>query len=252
MGNYRFRPKDEEWPIPAYKNEAFLKGSYGRPLRIMSEFFEPSARFQNFDINNTVVFFGSARARLHDESGPHALAPFYEKAAALSERIATWSATITPARKRIYICSGGGPGIMEAANLGAERAGQRSIGLNIQLPFEQEPNTHQSEELAFEFHYFFMRKFWFFYLAKALVVFPGGFGTIDELFELLTLVQTRKTAKTMPIVIMGKEFWEEVINFDALVKWGTISEKDLNLFYMTDDVDEAFEYLKKNLTRLYL
>ncbi len=252
MGRYEYKPKKGPWPIPAYENDAFLGSSDGRPMRIMSEFFEPAARFRRFNIRNTIVFFGSARALPAENGAATPLSAYYDQAADLAEKLATWSSHISPPRKRFHICSGGGPGIMEAANRGAHRAGQRSLGLNINLPFEQEPNRYQSDELSFEFHYFFMRKFWFVYPAKALVIFPGGFGTIDEFFEILTLVQTQKTAKTMPIVVMGASYWKEVLNFDALVKWGTISEKDLDLFYMTDDTDEAFDHLKTNLTRLYL
>ena len=174
------------------------------------------------------------------------------EAGVVAEKLTRWSQSSLKLGKRFYICSGGGPGIMEAANLGASRAKGRSIGFNISLPFEQKPNPYQSPELAFQFHYFFMRKFWFVYLAKALVVFPGGFGTFDEFFELLTLVQTQKTSKHMPIVLYGSEYWHEVVNFESMAKWGTISPADIDLFRTFDDVDETFRYLKSELTRLHL
>ncbi|MBI3118174.1 MAG: TIGR00730 family Rossman fold protein, partial [Candidatus Hydrogenedentes bacterium] len=174
------------------------------------------------------------------------------QAAQLAERLTTWSKALPKKKRHFIICSGGGPGIMEAANLGANRAGGLSVSLNISLPMEQVPNPFQTRELAFEFHYFFIRKFWFVYLAKALVVFPGGFGTFDELFEVLTLVQTKKARKPMPIVVYGREYWEEVVNLDALVRWGTISPEDLQLFRICDTVDEAYDYLTQELTRLYL
>jgi len=176
---------------------------------------------------------------------------YYEDAALLAEKLTRWSLSIENPAKRFYICSGGGPGIMEAANRGAQNAGGPSIGLNISLPFEQTPNPFQTRELSFEFHYFFVRKYWFFYLGKALVIFPGGFGTMDELFELLTLVQTQKTKKYMPIILYGSEYWNELINFNALVKWGTINREDLNLFHFFDDVDSAFEFLRDELLKLY-
>jgi uncharacterized protein (TIGR00730 family) len=177
---------------------------------------------------------------------------YYEDAIRLSEKLTRWSLGIRDRRRRFLICSGGGGGIMEAANRGARKAGGTSIGLNISLPMEQTPNRYQSRDLSFEFHYFFIRKFWFFYLAKALVAFPGGFGTMDELFELLTLVQTKKTRKYMPIILYGKEYWHRVLNFDALVEAGTIEAEDLKIFRYFDDVDVTFEYLKDELTKHYV
>ncbi|MBU3915850.1 TIGR00730 family Rossman fold protein, partial [bacterium] len=170
----------------------------------------------------------------------------------LSRKLTEWSMGIAEKKKWFYICSGGGPGMMEASNLGASKAGGKSIGLNISLPFEQAPNPYQTPDISFVFHYFFIRKFWFAYLAKGLVVFPGGFGTMDELFELLTLIQTKKIEKKIPIVLFGKEFWNDFLNFEALIKWGVISENDLKLFKIIDDVDEAFEYMKDTLTKEYL
>jgi uncharacterized protein (TIGR00730 family) len=247
---------DAAWPLKAYKNLDFLNSPDARIIRVLAEFTEPQARLRRAGVYNTVVFFGSARAAAPEnkpnEEGAKRLSRYYEHAATLAKKLSAWSQTIENPRKRFYVCTGGGPGIMEAANRGAREAGADSVGLNISLPMEQYPNPYQKHELSFEFHYFFIRKFWFFYLAKALVVFPGGVGTLDELFELLTLVQTNKTKKYMPIVLFGSEFWNEVVNFEALVKWGTISEKDLALFRIFDDVDEAFEYLKTELTKHYV
>jgi hypothetical protein len=268
-------------PLEAFNNPTFLNGPDARPVRILTEFEEPSNRLRRLRIRNTITFFGSARIHSREEAEAKlaeaqkglrdgvkenaelrrardvamrgvTLARYYEDAALLAEKLTAWSQSSLKLGKRFYICSGGGPGIMEAANLGASRAKGRSIGFNISLPFEQEPNPYQSPELAFQFHYFFMRKFWFVYLAKALVVFPGGFGTLDEFFELLTLVQTQKTAKYMPIVLYGSEYWNDILNFENMVKWGTISPADINLFQTFDDVDETFRYLKSELTRLYM
>ncbi len=265
-------------PPKAYHNLAFLNSPDGRTVRVLCEFHEPASRFRKLRINHIIAFFGSARAKspevaqadlraaraaLRQTKSPSkeirqaydraercvAMGRYYQDAMDLAERLTVWSKSAHTPSKRFYICSGGGPGIMEAANRGAANAGGRSMGLNISLPFEQMPNPYQSQELAFEFHYFFMRKFWFAYLAKAMVVFPGGFGTLDEFIELLTLVQTGKNAQRIPIVVYGSEFWSEVINFDALIKWGTISPEDLDLFRFCDDVDSAFEYLKAELSK---
>jgi uncharacterized protein (TIGR00730 family) len=269
-----------QYPDKAYKNLEFLNSPNARTVRMLCEFLEPQARFRKHQIRDTIVFFGSARipaledaeshlanlqeqAKLKEESDELKLAitqserrlkmaRYYEEAAALAERMTHWSKNLPQKNWRFTVCSGGGPGIMEAANRGAKRAEGPSVSLNISLPMEQKPNKYQTRDLAFEFHYFFMRKFWFVYLAKALIVFPGGFGTMDELFEVLTLIQTQKTSKTMPVVLYGSEYWNEVLNFDALVKWGTISPEDLNLFRMCDTVDDAFDYLTSELTRLYL
>ena len=232
----------------AYKNQGFIDSADARALRILSEYLEPYSHFRREKIRDTVVFFGSARIQATE--GP--LARYYEDARALARLLTQWGEEVKNSSRRFVVCSGGGPGIMEAANRGAAEAGGKSIGLNIGLPFEQLPNRYISPELCFEFHYFFMRKFWFAYLAKALVVFPGGFGTMDELMEMLTLVQTRKLAKKMVIVLYGSTFWKEIINFDALVKYGTISADDLNLFQYADDPQTALEILKEGLTRLYL
>lgn len=270
-----------KWPEKAYRNLNFLASPDARAIRVLCEFIEPGTRFRKLRIKDTIVFFGSARilptetAKSQHDAALSAMelrqgkaaalraemqrtkrmldaSRYYEDAAKLAERLTAWSRGLKQPKRRFTICSGGGPGIMEAANLGAARAGGASIGLNISLPFEQMPNPYQSRELSFEFHYFFIRKFWFVYLAKALVVFPGGFGTLDELFEILTLIQTGKTNKNMPVVMYGSEFWRSFINFDALVEWGMIERSDLNLFKVIDDVDTAFEYLRDELTKRYL
>ncbi|MEX2015375.1 MAG: TIGR00730 family Rossman fold protein [Candidatus Hydrogenedentales bacterium] len=274
-------PKVRQRPVKAYNNRDFLASSDARNIRILCEFEEPLVRFRRNKVRHTIVFFGSARIRSRETAETYLkkveyelsdmkeqtadvhhmrevarrgveLSQYYEDAAELSERLTRWSFETLRKSHRFYVCSGGGPGIMEAANLGAHRTGYQSVGLNISLPYEQLPNPYQSEELSFEFHYFFMRKFWFVYLAKALVVFPGGFGTMDEMFELLTLVQTQKTKKYMPIILYGSKFWREIVNFQALVKWGVVSPDDMNLFQFVDTVDEAYPYLTKELTRLYL
>jgi uncharacterized protein (TIGR00730 family) len=226
----------------AYMNDQFLNSPDARALRILSEFLEPLAHFRREKIRDTVVFFGSARIR---EEGP--MSRYYEDARTLARLLTEWSGQFDSNQHRFVICSGGGPGIMEAANRGAHEGGGKTVGLNIGLPFEQFPNPYITPELSFEFHYFFMRKFWFSYLAKALVVFPGGFGTLDEMMEVLTLVQTQKLAKKMAIVVYGSAYWNEVINFQALVKHGTISAEDLNLFQFADDPETAFELLKPGL-----
>jgi len=231
----------------AYKNEAFLESANARPIRILAEYLEPLSHLEREKIRDTIVFFGSAR--IH-EQGP--MARYYEDARTLARMLTEWSDGLENSARRFVICTGGGPGIMEAGNRGAQDAGGKTIGLNIGLPFEQLPNPYITPELSFEFHYFFMRKFWFAYLAKALVVFPGGFGTLDELAETLTLVQTQKLQKKIVILLYGTSFWKEVLNFDALIKYGTISEADLNLFSYADDPETAFNVLRDGLTDLYL
>jgi uncharacterized protein (TIGR00730 family) len=236
--------KNAHLPRPplAYQNEEFLNTADARILRILSEYLEPFAHFHKEKIRDTVVFFGSARLK---EDGP--MGRYYQAARTLARLITEWGAQFDGGINRFVITSGGGPGIMEAANRGAADAGGKTIGLNIGLPFEQFPNPYVTPELSFEFHYFFMRKFWFAYMAKALVVFPGGFGTLDELFELMTLVQTRKLAKKIYIVLYGSEYWKEVLNFDALVKHGMIAPGDLELFRFADDPETALEILKEGL-----
>ena len=231
----------------AYKNVEFLDSADARPLRMLSEYLEPLTHFRRERIRDTIVFFGSARLA---EDGP--MGHYYQEARTLARLVTQWSESLRNSTRRFVVCSGGGPGIMEAANRGAGDAGGKTVGLNIGLPFEQLPNPYITPELCFEFHYFFMRKFWFAYLAKALVVFPGGFGTLDELMELLTLVQTEKLAKKVVILLYGSAYWKEIINFEALARHGMISQSDLNLFQWADDPETAFEILKEGLTRLYL
>jgi len=263
----------------AYNNEAFLSSPDGRILRVLSEYVEPLARFRREQIQDTVVFFGSARVhnpksattQLNEVRNNGAgvapaqqaldmkraeaavdMARYYEDARRLAYMLTEWSAHIPAKRHRFVVTTGGGPGIMEAANLGAHQAGGKTIGLNINLPMEQFPNPYITPSLNFEFHYFFMRKFWFAYLAKALVIFPGGFGTLDELFEILTLAQTEKLAKKIVVLIYGSEYWNRVLNFRAMVEAGTISPEDLGLFKVADSPEESFEFLKENLTRYHL
>jgi uncharacterized protein (TIGR00730 family) len=226
----------------AYKNSEFLDSDEGRSLRILAEYEEPLFRFRREQIHDTVVFFGSARLT---EDGP--LGRYYTEARELARRLTEWSSTLCGCR--FAVCSGGGGGIMEAANRGAADAGGRTIGLNIGLPHEQRPNQYISEGLSFEFHYFFMRKLWFSHLARALVVFPGGFGTLDELMEMLTLSQTRKLERKILVLLYGSAYWREIIDFDALVRHGMVSAADLELFQFVDDPESAFSLLQSGLPR---
>jgi uncharacterized protein (TIGR00730 family) len=250
----------------AYKNERFMNGPDARELRILSEYLEPKARFDQYGIDDTVLFFGSARIVSREaaeaalkaaEAGGLDPAParlqiemskYYEATRELARRITEWSKGLKDKHRRFVVCSGGGPGIMEAANRGASEAKGDNVGLGISLPFEQSGNEYITHKLSFEFHYFFMRKFWFLYMAKALVIMPGGFGTLDELFETLTLLQTGKTTKRLPIILFGGEFWNEVVDLDAMVRFGTISPEDLKLIHRTDSVDEAFDYITRELS----
>jgi uncharacterized protein (TIGR00730 family) len=260
----------------AYQNEPFLNSPDGRILRLLSEYSEPLSRFRREQIQDTVVFFGSARIHSHDKASSRLIeargngsaveqgkdmkraeaavdmARYYEDARRLARLLTEWSTQIPAKRHRFVVTTGGGPGIMEAANLGAHEAGGKTIGLNINLPFEQNPNPYITPSLNFEFHYFFMRKFWFAYLAKALVIFPGGFGTLDELFEILTLAQTEKLAKKIVVVIYGSSYWKKIVNFDAMVDAGVIAAADLELFKMSDSPEESFEFLKDGLTKYHL
>ncbi|HTX77349.1 MAG TPA: TIGR00730 family Rossman fold protein [Terracidiphilus sp.] len=278
----------------AYENAAFLNGPDGRVVRLLAEYSEPLARFRREQIQDTVVFFGSARFRgreeadhaleLLDNTGATRAAPseeqpasipqiregtatelqrkravaavqmarYYEDARRLAGMLTQWAKTIPSRRNRFVVMTGGGPGIMEAANRGAYEAGGKTIGLNIRLPFEQMPNPYITPSLNFEFHYFFMRKLWFAYLSKALIVFPGGFGTLDEMFEILTLAQTQKLAKKITVLVYGSEYWKRIFNLESLVDTGAISPKDLELFQYADTPESAFELLKQGLTENYL
>ena len=232
----------------AYKNEEFLDTPDARAIRILAEYLEPYAHFRREKVRDTIVFFGSSRS---DElKGP--LAPYYEQARELARKVTEWSNQLPDDSRRFVVCTGGGPGIMEAANRGALDADGKSVGLNIGLPFEQLPNPYITPDLSFQFHYFFMRKFWFAYLAKAMVFFPGGYGTMDELMEVLTLVQTQKVNKKIIIVLYGTSFWKEVLRLDTLVRYGTINAQDLELFQYADDTDTALRILQEGLTQYYL
>lgn len=270
----------QSWPPKAYKNLEFLNSPEARQIRILCELEETERRFRKENIQDTIVMFGSARtlppkeARSRMKAVEEKLAgkkrlsrsdeeelrmakaclkssPYYDHAMKLAYEMTKWSKSLEDRRRRFLVCSGGGPGIMEAANRGAKKAGGASVGLGISLPFEQSLNAYVSRDLQFEFHYFFVRKYWFIYLAKALIVYPGGFGTMDELFETLTLIQTHKVQKKLPIVLFGSEFWNGILNFDTFVEWGVISPKDKDLFRIIDSVEEARDYLVESLTKAY-
>ena len=226
----------------AYQDDSFIQGDAGRPIRILAEYLGPLNALDRAGVQDTIVFFGSARTA---EDG--AFAEYYSAARQLAADLTRWSMQIHPDGSRFVICSGGGGGIMEAANRGATEAGGRTIGFNIGLPFEQRPNAHVSQQLCFEFHYFFMRKLWFAHLARAIVVFPGGFGTLDELFEILTLSQTHKLERKMSIILYGSTYWKEIINFEALLKHGMIAAEDLKLFHFMDDPHSALACLQRQL-----
>jgi len=267
-------------PPKAYKDLEFLNSPDARIIRMLSEFLEPQRRFHKADVKDTIVFFGSARIRPRSETLArlklvHAavekskrptknllrtlryseiqveMSRYYEDTVELARLLTQWSGKLDHPN-RFVVCSGGGPGIMEAANKGASLAKGRSIGLNISLPFEQYPNSFISRDLSFEFHYFFMRKFWFAYLAKALVVFPGGFGTLDELMEMLTLIQTQKIKKKVAVIVYGTDYWNKVMDFGEMVNHGVINRADLSLFKFLDTPEEVFRYLKNFLTETYI
>lgn len=241
--------KEVYFPEKAYKNLDFLKSDDARILRILSEYLEPLSRLNRLKVNSTVLFFGSSRANPSNDNS--LLTRYYWEAEELAYLLAKWAIKLKPKGKDFVICTGGGPGLMEAANRGADKAGGLSIGMNISIPHEQLPNPYISKELSFMFHYFFMRKFWLVYKAKAVVVFPGGFGTMDELFELLTLVQTGKIPrKHMTILLYGENYWREVINFESLLKYGTISPEEMEIFSIISGPMEAFSFLKNRLTPL--
>src|SRR5258705_499840 len=258
----------------AYLDPTFLESIEARPVRILSEYLEPLGRFKEQKIQDTVVFFGSARvdsqqraeqalktlrsrgvcdaddqyqAELSKSRKAVQWARYYEEARELARLLTTWSLTLQSENHSFVVTSGGGPGIMEAANRGAREAGGKTIGLNIRLPFEQDANPYITDGLHFEFHYFFMRKFWFAYLAKALVIFPGGFGTCDELFEILTLVQTDKLSKQIGVILYGREYWDQVLHLEPMAEWGAIAEKDLELLHYADTPADAFEQLSAHL-----
>jgi uncharacterized protein (TIGR00730 family) len=249
----------------AYQDPGFLNSKDARALRILSEYLEPKSRFDQHRVDDTIVFMGSARIKSREAAEEIArraksgkdreqsqmalkMSAYYEAARELASRLTHWSKGLDDEDRRFVVCTGGGPGIMEAANRGAAEAKGLNVGLTISLPAEEFDNPYVTRELAFHFHYFFMRKFWFTYLAKAVIVFPGGYGTLDELFELLTLVQTRKMKKPMPIVLFGTEYWREVIDFDALARHGTIDPRDVELMHRTDSVDDAYDWIVRQLT----
>jgi uncharacterized protein (TIGR00730 family) len=261
----------------AYEDDDFMQSTEARPIRILAEYLDPLRRFKAHNIQDTVVFFGSARvlsrtlaqraltrlekATIRESDYKAALkrsrkalewSRYYEDARELAKRLTKWSMALEAQRHRFVVCSGGGPGIMEAANRGAKEAGGKSVGLNIRLPFEQAPNRYITKDLVFNFHYFFMRKFWFAYLAKALVIFPGGFGTIDEMFEILTLAQTRKLSKKLLVILYGSEYWDQVFHLEPLAEWGAINEDDLKLLCRVDSVDEALTELQRHLMKHHM
>jgi len=231
-------------PVKSYRDSKFINSKEARALRILAEYLEPKARLDANAVADTIVFFGSARFKQDS--------PWCQAAHQLAFRLTQWSKSLHTDKQRFVVCTGGGPGIMEAANRGASEAKGLNIGLSIALPHEEAANPHITRELLFHFHYFFMRKFWLAYMAKAMIVFPGGFGTFDELFEVLTLVQTKKMSKPMPVVLFGTEYWNEVVNLDAMVKHGTISPQDVNLVYRTDSVDDAYNWIVPLLAKYAL
>jgi len=254
-------------PSKAYLNDTFLRSSDARQLRILSEYIEPESRLAHYQVEDTIVFMGSARFISREQAETELKAAeaaggdvararmrlemsrYYEASRELAHRLTEWSKGLSGGARRFVVCTGGGPGIMEAANRGASEARGVNVGLSISLPMEESGNRYITRELSFQFHYFFMRKFWFAYLAKAVIFMPGGFGTFDELFELLTMVQTGKIKKHMPLVLFGKSFWDEVVNFEALARYGCIDARDVDLFYRTDSVDDAFNYLVAELSK---
>ena len=251
----------------AYENTPFLHSRDARPLRILAEYLEPYSRFDRHAVADTIVFMGSARLQsreqaemeLKDARARHgdveaadrrlAMSRYYEAARELAHRLTNWSKSLPDDPRRFVVCTGGGPGVMEAANRGASEAKGLNVGLSITLPMEENTNRFITRQLSFDFHYFFMRKFWFVYLAKAVIFFPGGFGTLDELFEILTLLQTGKLRKRLPLVLFGSDYWERVVDFDALVEFGTISAEDRELLFRSDSVDEVYAHLVSELTQ---
>lgn len=265
---------NDDHPL-AYHDEEFLESQEARPIRFLAEYLDPLRRFKAHNIQDTVVFFGSARihSREHAEaelarlvngkgrtSDAHMVrgrkavdwSRYYEEARELARLLTGWALALGSPNHRFVVTSGGGPGIMEAANRGAKEAGGKTVGLNIKLPFEQGPNPYITPGLHFEFHYFFMRKFWFAYLAKALVIFPGGFGTLDEMFEILTLAQTRKLSKKLLVILYGTDYWDQVFRLEPLAEWGAINEEDLKLMCRVNTVPEAFDQLTSFLKKHHM
>ncbi len=276
------KPKPQHAPKAPHEDPKFLESTAARPLRILAEYIDPMTKLKREGIGDTIVMFGSARidsregalarlgrlkkakagktakaktkhkAALRSAKSALEMSRYYEEARALSHKITTWAMSLGPKPRRFVVCSGGGPGIMEAANRGAYEAGGKSIGLSIELPHEQFANPYISSELSFNFHYFFMRKLWFAQIAKALIVFPGGFGTMDELWEMMTLLQTGKLPKDNLILIYGKKYWHEVLNWKAMVRWGTINEEEYKLLQFADNVDDAFEVIRSGLEKYHM
>jgi len=254
-------------PVKAYTNQGFLQSKDARILRILAEYLEPKSRFDRYSVDDLIVFMGSARtlsaekaaARLAEAERTGVdveqartqvkMAGYYEAARELARRLTEWSKSLDDPDRRFVVCTGGGPGIMEAANRGASEARGVNVGLTISLPQEEWGNAYITRELDIHFHYFFMRKFWFVYLAKAVVLFPGGFGTLDELFEILTLLQTRKIRKHLPVVLYGTEFWDRGMDVELMVEVGTISADDLKLVHRTDSIEDAYEHIVRELSR---
>ena len=276
-------PRHRESPLVAHRNRAFMESAPARPIRILAEYLDPLARLRREGVGDTIVMFGSARiepqdrataqlrrveqafrgkrrakitpalrAQLREARTAMKMSRYYEEARELARRITAWAMTLGEHPRRFVICSGGGPGIMEAANRGAAEAGGKSIGLSIELPHEQYPNPYISPELSFNFHYFFMRKLWFAQLAKALIVFPGGFGTMDELWEMLTLMQTGKLPRRNLILIYGRRYWDKVLDWRAMLRWGTINEHEYGLLEFADTVDQAFERVREGLQKHHM
>src|SRR5262250_569581 len=275
--------KPQHAPKAPHEDAKFLESTPARPLRILAEYINPLARLKTEGIGDTIVMFGSARLDSHEVAAARLtrlkekkisqmnaeektkyraalrtaksaleMSRYYEEARQLAHKITTWSLSLGPRPRRFVICSGGGPGIMEAANRGAYEAGGKSIGLSIELPHEQFSNPYISPELSLNFHYFFMRKLWFAQIAKALIVFPGGFGTMDELWEMMTLLQTGKLTRTNLILIYGRKYWDDVMNLKAMVRWGTISPSEYGLLQFADTVDDAFEVIRSGLEKYHM
>src|ERR1700731_2165311 len=263
---------------PAYRDALFMESVAARPVRILTEYLDPLVRLRREEVGDTIVMFGSARIVGRDRALAHlrrlkslkgkqtprrrlalrdtraalSMSRYYEEARELAHRITAWSLTLGEHPRRFVICSGGGPGIMEAANRGAAEAGGKTVGLSIELPHEQWPNSYISAGLNFQFPYFFMRKLWFAQLAKALIVFPGGFGTMDEFWEMLTLLQTGKLQRRNLILIYGRQYWHRVVNWREMLSWGTINRRDYNLLEFADTVDEAFDRVRKGLEEFHM